>query len=151
VANAPHLVARAGEKRLALRLGDVVEVMRPLPVSTLAGTPSFVLGAAIVRGSAVPVIDARALLGERPGSSPDARFVSLRTGERRTVLAVDAVLGVRTLDADSVPEMPPLLREAGQFVSQRLGTLDRDLLLVLDAGRLVPEAAWRAMAGADRT
>jgi purine-binding chemotaxis protein CheW len=150
VANASHLVARAGEKRLALRLGDVVEVMRPLPVSTLAGTPSFVLGAAVVRGSAVPVIDARALLGERPGSSPDARFVSLRTGERRAVLAVDAVLGVRTLDADSVPEMPPLL-QAGEGVSQRLGALDRDLLLVLDAGRLVPEAAWRAMAGADRT
>jgi purine-binding chemotaxis protein CheW len=146
-----HLVARVGDKRVALRLAHVVEVMRPLPVATLGGTPPFVLGAAVVRGSAVPVVDARALLGEGPASTRDARFVSVRVGDRRAVLAVDAVLGVRALDDVSVGQMPPILRDASEGVPELLGALDRDLLLVLDAGRLVPESAWRAIAGTDRT
>ena len=138
------LLCRIGSRIGALTLKDVREVMRPLPIEPLAGTPPFVLGLAIVRGSPRPVIDAGRLLGPIGLASP-ARFVSLRLGERTAVLAVDAVLDVRSLPAGAVADIPPLLREAGADLVSAIGALDTELLLVLEAARLVPESIWGAI------
>jgi purine-binding chemotaxis protein CheW len=138
------LLCRIGSRIGALPLGDVREIMRPLPIEPLAGTPPFVLGLAIVRGSPTPVIDAGRLLGSI-GSSAPARFVSLRLGERTAALAVDAVLDVRSLAAGTTADIPPLLREAGSDLLSAIGALDRELLLVLEAARLVPESIWGAI------
>src|SRR5205085_1730186 len=90
------LLCRMGGRACALRIAQVVETMRPLPVEPVAGAPPFVLGVTLLRGAPAPVIDGGALLGS--GRSQPTRFVTLRVGERRAVLAVEAVLGVRTLD-----------------------------------------------------
>jgi purine-binding chemotaxis protein CheW len=118
--------------------------MRPLPIEPLAGAPPFVLGLAVLRGSPTPVIDAGRLLGPIGLPSP-ARFVSLRLGERTAALAVDAVLDVRFLAAGAIADIPPLLREAGSDVASAIGALDTQLLLVLEAARLVPESLWDAI------
>jgi purine-binding chemotaxis protein CheW len=144
-----HLVARAGERRVALALGGVVEVLRPLPVTSLAGAPAFVLGASVIRGAAVPVIDARSLLGAER-TEVAARWISLRVGARRAALAVDEVVGARTLDRAALAEMPPLLRSAASGVAADVGALDGELLLVLQAARLVPESVWRALDAGER-
>lgn len=146
---AAHLISRAGPKQLALHLADVVEVMRPLPVFRLEGLPAFVLGAAVVRGAAVPVLDARTLLGERPASPGEGRFISLRVGARNAVLAVDALVGVRTLEEAVLQAMPGVLAGAADGVAELVGALDQHLLLVLSAGRLVPASAWSAVLDAD--
>jgi purine-binding chemotaxis protein CheW len=145
-----YLIARAGSKQLAIELADVVEVMRPLPISALEGAPAFVLGASVVRGTAVPVVDARALLGEEPGPTACGRFISLRLRARRAVLAVDGLGGVRALEDTVLKAMPPLLGGVAAGVAEMIGTLDHQLLLVLGAGRILPEAAWNAIGAADR-
>lgn len=145
-----YLVARAGGKLLALALTDVIETMRPLPVSRLDGVPPFVLGAAVIRGSPVPVIDARALLGEDGPSQPGSRFVSLRQGARRAALAVDEVLGVRALAGDDLAALPPLFQGVAAGLAEAVATVDEQLLMLLRSGRLVPDEAWRAMAGEGR-
>jgi purine-binding chemotaxis protein CheW len=134
------LLVRSGAQICALPLRHVTEVMRPLPVTPLAGVPPFVEGAAVARGSPVPVVLLRVLLGG--GREPAARFVLISSGERRALVAVDAVLGVA--------EMPrvrgvPLLSEAAGGTIAALGALDRALLAVLDAARLVPDEVWRAV------
>lgn len=141
-----YLVALVGAKRVGLPLSDVLEVMRPLPVSELTGAPPSVLGAAVVRGEPVPVVDAGALLGE-PGARSPTRFVSLRVGRRRAALAVDGIVGVRRVDEAALGAMPPLLRDSVAGAGRAIGALDEDLLLVLQTGRLVPEGAWRAIEG----
>jgi len=143
-AKTSYLVALVGGKRLALALSDVIEVMRPLPVSKLTGTPPFVLGVAVVRGAPVPVIDAGALLGET-GPRTFSRFVSLRLGGRSAALAVDGLVGVRALEDSELKVMPPLLREVVSGVADAIGSLDEDLLLVLRAGKIVPEQVWQAI------
>jgi len=145
-----YLIALAGGKRLALPLPGVIEVMRPLPISVLAGAPPSVLGAAVVRGVPVPVIDAGALLGETAPRTC-TRFVSLRLGARSAALAVDGLLGVRTLDESQLGLMPPLLGETISGVARSVVALDEGLLLVLRAGRLVPEEVWRALGTGERT
>lgn len=108
--------------------------MRPLPIQPFAGAPPFVLGAAVVRGVATPVVDAAGLLGG-PGGTP-ARFVTVRAGDRPVVLAVDEVVGVHAVTVRQ-GELPGLLASASDETIAALGTLDAELLVVLSAARLV--------------
>ena len=128
----------------ALPLGHVVETLRPLPVEPLAGAPAFVQGLCVIRGVPRPVVDAARLLGaQAPGALPPdrsaARFVTVWAGARQVALAVDAVLGVRTVPPDSLQALPPLLHEAGAEAVAAVGRLDAELLLVLRSSRLLPE------------
>jgi purine-binding chemotaxis protein CheW len=145
------VLCRIGSRIGALALLDVRETMRPLPIEPLAGTPPFVLGLAVVRGSPVPVIDAGRLLNPSAlpyspiASSFPSRFVSLKLGDRTTALAVDAVLDVRSLAAGMLADIPPLLSEASEDLVSLVGALDTELLLVLETARLVPESVWSAI------
>ena len=94
----------------------VTEVMRRLPIEVLPGAPDFMMGVSIVRGAPAPVVDLAQLLGER--SSRPGYFISAREGDRKFVLAVDEVLGVRPLPAEPPEPFPSILESAAaDFVS----------------------------------
>jgi purine-binding chemotaxis protein CheW len=138
------LVCRVGTRRCALPIDHVIETLRPPECEPLAGAPDFVLGVAVVRGVAVPVVDAGRLLGSVPASA--TRVVSLAVGERTVGLAVDEVIGVTPMADDAVHALPPLLEVATGAVIESLGVLDSELLIVLRESRLVPESVWTLMA-----
>jgi purine-binding chemotaxis protein CheW len=140
------LVLRVGSRLAALPLRDVAETMRPLPLQPVAGAPASVMGLAVIRGSAVPVLDVRLLLGLP--AAPPGRFVTTRVGERCVALAVDAVLGTREVPAGALEGLPPLLGEAHSDLVAAIGALDGELLLVLQAGRRLIEPVDRARAAA---
>jgi purine-binding chemotaxis protein CheW len=135
-----YLLCQIGVRLCAVPLAHVSETMRPLPIEPLADMPPFVMGLAIIRARPVPVLDAGRLVGA-PCLSP-SRFVTIRTGERVSALAVDAVLGVRVLPPGSIAAAPRLLGEANAELVTAMGALDGELLLVLEAARLVPESVW---------
>ena len=117
--------------------------MRALEVKPLAGTPAFVSGVSIIRGAPLPVVDTASLLGV---NQPHPKyFVTIKAGDRRVVLAIDAVLKVAAVPAGSIHELPPLLDDAGSQMISAIGALDADLLLVLRNARLIPEAVWTAL------
>jgi purine-binding chemotaxis protein CheW len=134
------LLARIATQLCALPLELVEEIMRPLPVRTVAGVPDFVAGVTIVRGHAVPVVDGARLLGLSSGDA--ARLLTLKAASRRVALAVDEVIGVRAIARDARRELPPLLGRVRADVVSSIGTLDGELMLVLGAVRVVPEALW---------
>jgi purine-binding chemotaxis protein CheW len=137
------LMVRARAWMCALPLEDVEETMRPLPLTPVSSAPAFVRGVSLVRGQSAPVVDLAVLLGgERGEPGTSARFVSLRVAGGRLALEVDAVLGLRWLDADLLDEVPPLLRATAQGHLDYLGALDGQLMAVLDAAHLVPEDVW---------
>lgn len=138
------LVCQVGTRRCALPIDDVIETMRTLPSEPLAGAPEFVRGVAVVRGAAVPVVDAGLLLGATPVG--DARLVSLAVDGRTVALAVDGVLGVTPVAEDAMHQLPPLLEVATGAVIEALGVLDSELLIVLRESRLVPETVWSLIA-----
>lgn len=135
------LLCRVGTRVCALPLTHVYETMRPLPTSALAGTPAFVRGVAVIRGAPVPVVDAARLLGATD-AAPARRFVTVRSGDRTVALAVDSVEGVSSLEAAELGELPPLLRDADAATVSAIGTLDAELLLVLESARVVPDSVW---------
>jgi purine-binding chemotaxis protein CheW len=114
-------------------------------VHDLAGAPAFVSGLATIRGAAVPVVDVAAAIGQPRRSSNAARFVALKIAGRRVALAVDEVVDVRRIDRARLADAPPLLGAAREHVASTIGTLDAELLLVLQSGTLVPESIWTAL------
>lgn len=139
------LLIVAGGRTCAIPLPHVIEIMRPLPITPIIQAPPFTLGAAVVRGSAVPVVDVAAMLGAAAGAV--GRFVSVRAGERRAVLAVESVAGLASFAPAEFEALPPLLSEPSQpDVIAALVSRDRELYLVLDAARLVPDGIERNIA-----
>jgi purine-binding chemotaxis protein CheW len=134
---AVSLLCRLQSHLLAFPIENVIETMRPLAVEPLAGAPPFVRGVAVVRGAPLPVVDASLLVAGREG--PIGRFVSMRVGQRQVVLAVEAVLGIRSIPPASMQALPPLLRDCGTDLVASIGRLDGELLLALSGARLVPE------------
>ena len=61
------LLCRQAGCYVALPAAQVVETMRPLGTDSVPEMPPFVLGLAIVRGAAVPVVDVGTLLGKVGG------------------------------------------------------------------------------------
>lgn len=134
------LLCRVGALTCALQLEAVAETMRPLPISSLAGAPPFVIGLAVIRGVPTPVVDASRLLNGTASIQP-LRFVRLLIPGRSVALAVDEVIGIRDLSAQSFEALPPVLAACADIAPQ-VATLDTELLVVLSTARLVPEAVW---------
>ena len=137
------LLCRVGAHLCALPLEHVVEAMRPLPVEIVGGAPEFVRGLSIIRGVPLPVVDTGSLLGVT--ESRPTRFVTVKAGNRLVVLAVDAVLGLRAIPADSLQALPPLLGDSCSELITAIGAIDAELLLVLRTARAVPESIWAAL------
>jgi purine-binding chemotaxis protein CheW len=139
------LLVRARARVCAFGLGGVVEILRPLPLRPVSDlpVPSFLLGLSVIRGQPVPVVDLGDLLGAREEAAP-TRWVTLRVGERRVALAVEAVLRVARGEELERRPLPPLLAGAGRSAVEALSTLDGEFLSLLDTARLVPEDVWGA-------
>lgn len=131
------LIARVGSLTCALPIEHVVETMRPLPVDPREVSAPFVKGLAIIRSEPTVVIDT-ALLLATVGAEP-TRFVVVRAGSRKIALTFDHVTGVEQLGA-TLSELPPLARKAGDVI-QSIAAIDRGLVVVLEAARLVEAAA----------
>jgi purine-binding chemotaxis protein CheW len=144
------LLCRQGELRIALPLSFVVETMRPMPVRRLAGLPSFVLGVSVVRGAAVPVVDAGACIGARgpeDAAEPPARWVSVRSGSRSVVVAVSAVEGFASLAPAGAAARSPLLGALAASVIAEIAAADRELLVLLQAASILSDAEWQVFDG----
>jgi purine-binding chemotaxis protein CheW len=134
IGRAAFLLCRAGSSFCALPLDRVAEIMRALPIEPMAGAPRYVCGLSIIRGTPAPVVDIGLLLGEQPTRAD--RLVAIKVADRIVALAVDSVLGMRTIADPS--DLPPLLREASEAIAG-IGTLDSALLFFLRTARIVPD------------
>ena len=138
------LIIRLESCICAVPLTYVIETMRPLPVESISGVPSFVRGISIIRGIPTPVVDLAAVLGSP--SEHTERFVTLRVGDKQVALSVNAVLGVRDLGTvATIRELPPLLQRASKDVIETIGTLDEQVLIVLREGWELPDEAWQTL------
>lgn len=137
------LICRVVNRLCSVPLDHVIETMRPLPVTPVNGVPRPVMGVAVIRGAAMPVVDLAWILGA--DESQPTRFVTVSAEGRRVALAVDRVVGVRVIPASSLQELPSMLRDVRTDAVATIATLDAELLMVLRSGRLIPESVWDAL------
>ena len=145
----PVLVVMVGALSCALPLHHVAETLRPLPTKPVAGTPSFVRGVSVIRGTPTPVVDLKALLENGENSPSYGRFVTLKLDDRRVAIGVDSVVGLRNLDSAQLGDLPPLLRDVSADLIESFSARDAVLLLVLHAARIVPDEVWSSLAAAE--
>lgn len=112
-------------------------------IMQLRDAEGIAIGAAMIRGEPVPVVDAGALLGEPQADR--RRLVTIAVGEGSVAIAVDDVLGVSAISDDIANELPPLLHGAADGVIRAIGVRDGAFLLRLEAGRLIPDGALNAI------
>lgn len=134
-----YLLVRAADAIVGIPADVVREVMRVPDLRPLPSDIAAVLGAAVIRGSAVSVLDLRRLIGLDDATCP-ARLVSIRIGTRLIALATDAVIGIARLDETQASAQ----RLAADAVS-RLTVRDHELVLLLETLRAIPEAAWQPL------
>jgi purine-binding chemotaxis protein CheW len=142
VADQSSLLCRVGAVVCAIPAQNVVEIFRPLAIEPIPGAPPFVDGAAVIRGTPQPVVSLAGVLGI-PRDGRERRFVLVRAGERRVALAVDDVVGMRSLP--SAAALPPLLKAASQEAIKEIATLDGAFLLTLETSRMIPESLFAAI------
>lgn len=143
--HAAFLLCRSRLRLCALPLHQVRETMRALPLDPLPNMPPFMLGVSIIRGQVVPVVDL-AVLTAQDAAKPGTRLITLTLGQRQVALAVDDVIGVRSLPASTLCQVPPLLDGADAGMLAALTTRDVELLLVLQTAHLIPDALWPLLA-----
>jgi purine-binding chemotaxis protein CheW len=134
----PWLICDLGAQYCCLPLAAAIETLRPPPIEPLSGLPSFVLGVSIIRGRPLPVLDVALLTCGR--SSNVRRLVTVAVDDRLVALAVENVVGVHFMAKGDAEMLPPLLQDAAGSMISSVRTLDSELLLLLDAARIVPEA-----------
>jgi purine-binding chemotaxis protein CheW len=129
----------------AVRLGEADSPTSPASAEAAPGRRSAVrLGEA---DSPTSPASAEAAPGRR-GAGAIARFITVRAGARTAALAVEAVLGIRTLADTDLAAVPPLLERARPQAVAALAAADRELLVVLRAAQLVPEPLWTQLTAA---
>ncbi|HEY3175266.1 MAG TPA: chemotaxis protein CheW [Candidatus Polarisedimenticolia bacterium] len=144
-----YLMIGAGAYVCAIPIEEIVETMRPLAAERVPGMPPYVRGLSVIRGSPVAVVDLVSLMGGA-GSGDVTRFVTIRAGSRVVALAVPEVLGVGPLDDPAAGTPLPLIENAHPGLIQSTGTMAGRLLMVLRAGRILPEMVWGEMLSAGR-
>ncbi len=136
---------RIRQTRFAVASALMTEVVRLPPVTTLPGSPSFLLGVAAHRGEVIPVVDLSRFLGMGTAVvTPRTRAAIARAEGMVVLLIADQLEGLRQLPGTSV--MPPPIGGEGpaEFVSGVV-TEARGTLSILDLPRLLAAARSRAV------
>lgn len=136
-------VVALGGCTLAVDVSQAREVMTLDALAAVPGAPAPLLGVANLRGTVMPVADARPLLALAPKAAAPGTFaVVLAAGGLEAAVPIDAVLGLEWFDAalpaDDVPEGP-----LKTFAAGLVPRPDAPAIL-LDAARLLEalRAPW---------
>ncbi len=139
----------AGEP-FAVELGSAREVVSFDGYTIVPGAPPPLLGVANLRGTVMPIVDLRPLLGFPP-HTVERRTNTLILGNRslQAAIAIDGVLGLESFDAilplgGAVPAVPEAIRAYGVGLLKRG---DRSAVL-LDASKVL-EALRQAVGRRD--
>lgn len=134
------VVFRLAEQLHALPIECVQEIQQIVEFTPVPGGSAALVGMIDLRGSVVPAIDLRALLGmPMLDYSLDTPMVFFRTHGRLVALLVDEVEDVVDLPDDCMQPPSNLYDLADRMIG--ICKLDQGLTIVLDPDRLVPDAA----------
>jgi purine-binding chemotaxis protein CheW len=133
-----------GDHPYAVDVRDAREVVILDGHTRVPGAPTTVLGVFNLRGTVVPLVEARPLLGEPAHAvSAGAAAVILAARTWRAAVAIDRVLGLEWMD-DAALVAPHGDSVGGEFAAGTFAPDDGDTITLLDADRLLAalRGAW---------
>jgi chemotaxis signal transduction protein len=141
-----HVVFRLGARTMAIPLAAVSEIARPPKVTRLPHVPAWVMGIANLRGDIVSMLDLEGFLSGKAGkSSHEQRMLALRPSgdEVRTAVLVDGVDGIQAFEDARIARVTRGYDAEVAPYARGLYQLEDDLVVVLDADRLLQSKPMR--------
>jgi purine-binding chemotaxis protein CheW len=125
-----------GDVRYAVPIGDVQEIVTPVPLTELPHAPTAVVGVADHRGQVIPIVDLRVRFGlPRLTERQRSKWILVRVEDHTLGLAVDRVTDVFGTGGSEV--RPPPTLGGGEDTRGILGVTSHEgaLVFVLDVAR----------------
>ena len=137
---------RVADLLCCIDVDDVQEIIRCLDVTPVPRAPSSISGIINLRGEIVTSIDLRHSMGlpKRDADSPSPMHMVVTVGGILASLEVDTVGDVIDVDPESVEPRPASLDGVANDLVESVLMLDDELVLMLDAVRIVEELGARS-------
>ena len=139
-----YLCARVAGERCAVPLASLDEIASCGTIARIPGAASYVLGAANVRGTIVPVVDVGqrfGLRGTTPAGGDASLLLATPDGRQQIAARVEAVEGLFHVLASEVNATPPFGARFPGEVVEAMVPLDGAFVPVLDVARVLAEDA----------
>jgi purine-binding chemotaxis protein CheW len=126
-----------GNVKYALEIGQVKEIVSPLPLTLLPHTPIGLAGVADHRAEVVPIVDLRNRFNVSIASEPTkkSKWILVDIARRTIGLVVDEVIGVLRVPAGDFRAAPDLGGGEQERGIAGVTTYEGELVFVLDLDR----------------
>ena len=138
---------RLDSNRYALRVGDVVEIVRAAAITRLPDAPAIVEGVIDLRGQLVPVLNLRARFGHPPRAlDPSEHFIVASAGERTVAIRAEEAKSVARVDEGDINSLSHAVPH-GRHVAGVVQT-EEGLVLIHDLAGFLTQAESESVAAA---
>lgn len=142
MANELQLVGfRVGQQNFGLPIASVHEVVRPPEITPVPQSTEFVAGVMNLRGRIVPVVDLRRRFQQPAERTAKNRVLVVSMEGKLVGMLVDAATEVIKIAATDVEPSPKLFGDESEPYVTGIAKYQGKLVVLLDAGKLLPAYA----------
>ena len=139
---ARHVVEYLGfwvaDEEYAVEIVEIQEIIKLPLITEVPRVHASVLGIISLRGTIVPVLDLRVVLGlSRDPLTRASRILVLRASGDPIGLLVDRVTSVARLERDAIEAAPQALRRETEELIEGVGRVEGRMVIVLDADAIM--------------
>lgn len=137
-----------GDEEFGVDILLVKEIIRPLQITAVPNSPSYVEGVINLRGTVIPVIDLRRRFSMiSKDASSQTRIIVIEFSNARIGFIVDNVSEVLRIRNDTVEPPPPVVADIDSEYISGVGKLKDRLLILLDMKKLINAGEITGMNG----
>ncbi len=137
-----------GDEEFGVDILLVKEIIRPLQITAVPNSPSYVEGVINLRGTVIPVIDLRRRFSMiSKDASSQTRIIVIEFSNARIGFIVDNVSEVLRIRNDTVEPPPPVVADIDSEYISGVGKLKDRLLILLDMKKLINAGEITGMHG----
>lgn len=132
---------RLANEEYGIEITKVQEIILVGEITRVPQTSSYIKGLINLRSTVIPIVDLRlrfAMPAEPP--SDETRIMVMNVAGKTIGIIVDAVSEVLRIAKDQIAPPPPTVAGLGREYLTGLAKLDKRLLILLDADRILSEA-----------
>jgi purine-binding chemotaxis protein CheW len=118
----------------AIDILEIQEIIKLPQITSLPRIKDFVLGIVSLRGTIVPIVDLRKMMGLGDTEySRATRVLVIRSEDEPIGIVVDGVTSVLRIERDSIEPKPRTMQRGSSEFFKGVGRVDGRLLIILDA------------------
>jgi purine-binding chemotaxis protein CheW len=132
------MIFNIGQRKYALEVSQVCEVIRLTEITPVSDVADFVEGVIKLREDVIPVINLRKRFNiESKELNKFDRIIITKVNLHLVGIIADSVDDIVTLAQENISPSETFLKESEYLIS--VGTIDEDMIFILDMNKLVTD------------